>query len=410
MVVWVKDAPKLDENADDEVTEFVDKYISCEIPPESDTELHEIVTSVQTHSQTHTKSCRKTGKTCRFNFPRPPSNRTFICKGSSMSDTHNEDDKSDTDTNHDESSNKDNAGKSTMEEDKAEQKYAKEMLKKVWDLLSDETKQFAAFQDVLEAANLSQDEFEENLSICSNRQTIYYKRRIEEQWINNYNPHLIRAWNGNMDIQYVMDPYSCVMFIVSYISKSEREMGDLLRNAQREAAEGNDEAVAQLRRLGSLYLHHREISVMGSIYNICGLPLQMNSRKVIFVQTDKDGQKISKPLRMLQNNADECDDPWQNTHIDKYICRPNNMEFNNMCMATFFSQYHEDTDDGDDVDEPTVCQISQTNRRKVKNKQNDEPTDCHMLLNNKGKVKKRKQNKPAIIRYPRVSIKKDRER
>ena len=419
MVVWVKDAPKLDENADDEVTEFVDKYISCEIPPESDTELHEIVTSVQTHSETHTKSCRKTGKTCRFNFPRPPSNRTFICKGSSMSDIHNEHDKSDTDTDHDESSNKDNAGKSTMEEDKAEQKYAKEMLKKVWDLLSDETKQFAAFQDVLKAANLSQDEFEDNLSICSNRQTIYYKRRIEEQWINNYNPHLIRAWNGNMDIQYVMDPYSCVMYIVSYISKSEREMGDLLRNAQREAAEGNDEAVAQLRRLGSLYLHHREISVMGSIYNICGLPLQMNSRKVIFVQTDKDGQKISKPLRMLQNNADECDDPWQNTHIDKYICRPNNMEFNNMCMATFFSQYHymstnsngdEDTDAGDDVDEPTVCQISQTNRSKVKNKQNDEPTDCHMLLNKKGKVKKRKQNKPAIIRYPRVSIKKDRER
>ena len=87
------------------------------------------------------------------------------------------------------------------------------------------------------------------------------------------NPHLIRAWNGNMDIQYVMDPYSCVMYIVSYISKSEREIEDLLRNAQREASEGNDEAISQLRKLGSLYLHHREISVMGSIYFICGLPL-----------------------------------------------------------------------------------------------------------------------------------------
>ena len=91
---------------------------------------------------------------------------------------------------------------------------------------------------MLESVDISQDEFENYLSICSNRQTIYYKRRIEEQWINNYNPHLIRAWNGNMDIQYVMDPYSCVMYIVSYISKSEREMGDLIRNAQREAAEG----------------------------------------------------------------------------------------------------------------------------------------------------------------------------
>ena len=425
MVVWVKDAPKLDENTDDEVTEFVDKYISCEIPPESDTELREIVCSVQTHSQTHTKSCRKTGKVCRFNFPRPPSNRTFICKGSGTSETYSQDDHSDndsdTDTENDENRNgkKGNISDHTKEAEKAEQKHAKEMLKKVWDLLSDETKQFSTVAEVLESVDISQDEFENYLSICSNRQTIYYKRRIEEQWINNYNPHLIRAWNGNMDIQYVMDPYSCVMYIVSYISKSEREMGDLIRNAQREAAEGNDEAVAQLRKLGSLYLHHREISVMGSIYNICGLPLQMNSRKVIFVQTDKDGQKISKPLRMLQNNADEDDNPWQNTHIDKYISRPNNTEFNNMCMATFFSQYHyistdynkdeEDTDQSDD-DELAVSQIPQTNRSKVKNKQSLGSPDCHILQNNRGKVKKRKQNKPAIIRYPRVSIKRDRER
>ena len=80
MVVWVKDAPKLDENTDDEVTEFVDQYISCESPPETDSELHEIVNSVQVHTKKHTKSCRKTGKICRFNFPKPPSNRTFICR------------------------------------------------------------------------------------------------------------------------------------------------------------------------------------------------------------------------------------------------------------------------------------------------------------------------------------------
>ena len=192
-----------------------------------------------------------------------------------------------------------NSNKYTAEAEKAEQEHAKGTLKKVWDLLSDKERHFASFEQVLEAANISQDELEDNLATCTNRQTIYYKRRIDEQWINNYNPHLIRAWNGNMDIQYVMDPYSCVMYIVSYISKSEREMGDLLRNAQREASEGNDAAISQLRKLGSLCIHHREISVMGSIYFICGLPLQKSTRKVIFVQTDKDSHKISKPLHIL---------------------------------------------------------------------------------------------------------------
>ena len=400
MVVWVKNAPILDENTDEEVTNFADKYISCEIPPETDTELHDIVCSVQTHSQTHTKSCRKTGKTCRFNFPRPPSNRTFICRGTVVSESHEQDDNPCNDDVVNEQKHD-----SCIEAKKLEQKNAKETLKNVWDLLLDKERQFTTFNDVLEAAGISQDEFEENLSTCTNRQTIYYKRRIEEQWINNYNPHLIRAWNGNMDIQYVMDPYSCVMYIVSYISKSEREMGDLLKNAQREASKGNDEAIAQLRKLGSLYLHHREISVMGSIYFICGLPLQMSTRKVIFVQTDKDSQKISKPLHVLQNNADECEDPWQTTHIDKYIARPNNTEFNNMCMAKFFSHYHympndsgkdKDTADDDaDIDDDDDM---------------DESATCHTLQNNRGKVKKRQKDKPAIIRYYRISIKKDRER
>ena len=66
MVVWVKDAPKLDEDNDDDVTEFVDNYITCEMPSEDDTELHEIVTHVQMHTKNHTKSCRKTGKVMSF--------------------------------------------------------------------------------------------------------------------------------------------------------------------------------------------------------------------------------------------------------------------------------------------------------------------------------------------------------
>ena len=38
-----------------------------------------------------------------------------------------------------------------------------------------------------------------------------------------------------MDIQYVVDAYACIVYIISYISKAEREMGMLLGNAQREA-------------------------------------------------------------------------------------------------------------------------------------------------------------------------------
>lgn len=59
-----------------------------------------------------------------------------------------------------------------------------------------------------------------------------------------------------MDIQFVFDAYSCVVYIVSYIPKAEREIGLLLDQAQREAQEdGNTDAKSAMKKLGSVYLH-----------------------------------------------------------------------------------------------------------------------------------------------------------
>ncbi|XP_070548865.1 uncharacterized protein [Ptychodera flava] len=78
---WVKNAPKVDKDDDVDVTSFVDKNVTCEMPSsEYDEELHEIVNSVQKHSTRHSKSCRKHGTDYRFNFPRPPSEKTFIAR------------------------------------------------------------------------------------------------------------------------------------------------------------------------------------------------------------------------------------------------------------------------------------------------------------------------------------------
>lgn len=78
---WIENAPKFRENPETDVVEFIDKYITCEIPDKhEDQELHDIVMAVQQHSKNHSKSCKKKGTVCRFNFPRPPSEKTFISK------------------------------------------------------------------------------------------------------------------------------------------------------------------------------------------------------------------------------------------------------------------------------------------------------------------------------------------
>lgn len=42
-----------------------------------------------------------------------------------------------------------------------------------------------------------------------------------------------------MDIQYVLDVYAWAVYIVNYISKAQKGMSDLLREACSEARKGN---------------------------------------------------------------------------------------------------------------------------------------------------------------------------
>ncbi len=52
---------------------------------------------------------------------------------------------------------------------------------------------------------------------------VVLKRKPSDVWVNQYNKDLLRCWNANMDIQFVVDAYSCIVYIISYISKAERE-------------------------------------------------------------------------------------------------------------------------------------------------------------------------------------------
>ena len=423
MIVWVKDAPKLDIDSDADVVEFVDSIITCRMPSETDDpELYEIVNSVQMHSKNHTKSCKKKRPKilCRYFFPRPPCIRTFICRPNDEPQLVNDEEDED-----------------ALLEKKAKEDKAKKTLQTIWELILSEEHNFDEMDQVLRAANVSQDELEESLEILSTRNMIYLKRGLNEQYVNNYNADLIRAWNGNMDIQYVLNAYACIMYIVSYITKAEREMGDLLTNAQKEAAEGNNDAVSELRKLGSVYLQNREVSVMNAIYLTCGMPLKESTRSVIFLQTDLQGQKMTLPIKTIQANAGKSDEIWMPTQIEKYIARPRSSKYNNMCMATFFSMHYQlaKTSDDYDHDDPEDEQVK-IDEHVEENAQvtssthgNDEhPEDEHIeddahvtsstyrrskntikLEKGRGTMKER-QRRPAVIRYPRVSIKKDSER
>ena len=265
---WVNDAPKLSQSLtsrDPEVCAFIDKYVSCTLPDgDRESHLHEQVSSVQTHSKNHSKSCKKGRKTCRFNFPRPPSTRTFICRPSSppegVSDT-------------------------------AWKKEATLKMEKFWKVLNVDDNINHTAAELLDHADLTQTDLEDALCRLSTKTSIILKREPKECWINQYNANLLAAWNANLDIQYVVDAYSCIAYILSYISKKESEEGQLLKEAQREAREGNDGAITELRKIGRIFLTHREVSSMEAIWRATGMQLKRCSREVKWVPSEEQATR-----------------------------------------------------------------------------------------------------------------------
>jgi hypothetical protein len=61
---------------------------------------------------------------------------------------------------------------------------------------------------------------------------VLLKRRVKEISINNYNPMILKMHRANIDLQFVLDPYACCVYIVDYIDKSDKGMTKVLEKKQ----------------------------------------------------------------------------------------------------------------------------------------------------------------------------------
>ncbi|XP_062602888.1 uncharacterized protein LOC134264626 [Saccostrea cucullata] len=365
---WVENAPKFDEDDEETVCDFVDRYITCSLPSENDDlELRRIVLDVQQHSKNHSKSCKKKGTDCRFNFPRPPSERTFITR-----QCEEEEKDMETDGNFCKS-------------------QAKDILLHVWNEVLNDENECKTTEEMFMNMGLSQELYEKAHRLLSAKTSTILRRNPDEMWTNQYSTCLLKCWDANMDIQYILDPFSCIVYIISYISKSEREMGMLLKQTQIESAEGNLNARQTMKKIGSAYLNHREVSAQEAVYRVCNLKMKESSRKVAFVPVGENPTRLSKPLAQMKRKSnnendvdieDDDDSIWMTNIVERYESRPDSHSFPEMCLAEFCSEYR-------------VLAKSQIPK--------GEKETVFELKNGNGYIQKRTRGKPAVIRYPRFN-------
>jgi len=172
-----------------------------------------------------------------------------------------------------------------------------------------------------------------------NAATIFLKRNPNEIHINNYNGDCLTAWRANMDIQYVLDVYACAVYIANYISKSQKGMSELLRQACTEVRKGNCNIKQQVRDIGSKFLNNVEISAQEAVYITLQLPMRKASRQIIFINTSPPDERVEllKPIEEIKEMDDDSEEIYNTGLLRRYCKRSPKSE--NLTLADWAAWY-----------------------------------------------------------------------
>lgn len=59
------------------------------------------------------------------------------------------------------------------------------------------------------------------------RPKIFMKRSVAQRWINNFNPWVVKILRLNCDIQFSLEEFSCTMYVVEYVNKTNHGISNL---------------------------------------------------------------------------------------------------------------------------------------------------------------------------------------
>ena len=379
MLIWLEDAPVYRCNNDSDVTTFIDKIITCK-KPNNDPEL---VLLVNRQMHRHCQTCRKKSKAeCRFNFPQPPMKSTNILHplGDDVSET--------------------------------EVRKHKDTWKNISKHLNDMKEgEDITFDQLLINLNVTEQNYYLAIQSSLNSPTIFLRRNPNELRVNNYNSACLKAWRANMDIQFVLDVYACAAYIVSYISKSQKGMSQLLRRACDEARAGNSSIKQQVRDIGNQFLNSVEISAQEAVYIVLQLPMRKSSRQVIFINTTPPEERVQllKPMNEIEEMDDDSEEVHSSGLLNRYKQRP--ASFENISLADWAALY-------DSCQKPFMKKSKSTDLDNLPletidddENNDDELFDCAKESTQVGKPGKPKQHlKPRIIRSVWFNVKSQSEK
>lgn len=298
--------------------------------------------SNQVHN--HTFTCTKRGEiSCRFNIPYWPMKTTRILL--------------------------------PLIEDNEHRAVLRSKAKEVRNLL--ETKKYDTIDSFLADNHLGYPTYLDVIRSTLTRPTVCFERDMSQIMTNTFHPWIAQIMNSNMDIQFILEEYSCASYVVDYVNKSNRGLSNLHRvlvNLSEEHPEMTQ--IQLLRKVGAKLLNTVEMSSQEAAWYLLRLSMSQCSRDTAYIPTvwPSERSKSHKTKATLdhENIHPDSTDIWTKSIIQHYEERPS--ELNSICLADFAAWYGEKSrsrydsydqiDNGEDGDQPSFSRPRSWRRRE----------------------------------------------
>lgn len=173
----------------------------------------------------------------------------------------------------------------TMVLTKAKQDSIRELNKKLTDILESEEAQTLSFNGLLEKLGCTFGDYLLAARVKLNTRKVFVKRLPKNARINPYNKKILIAMRSNMDIQFILDVYSCISYVVDYVNKADKGLSRLLRQCLKDHERGNHSIKSKLNALAKVLYNSSETSAQEAAWIRLRQPMCMSSDAVEFIHS-----------------------------------------------------------------------------------------------------------------------------
>lgn len=148
-----------------------------------------------------------------------------------------------------------------------------------------ETKVYDSLDAFLVDSSCTYDYYLDVIRSSIRRPTVLLKRSMTQLWTNPFNPWIAEKLKSNMDLQFVLEEFSCAAYVVEYVNKTNRGISSLHRDLIKLQEEHPDQDYnGLLKKVSIKMLNSVEMSAQEAAWYLLRQPMSEASRKVPFIK------------------------------------------------------------------------------------------------------------------------------